>query len=111
MISFLMLSIFSIVFVAISFFSIWTLLTSKGSDALILNLIFIAPAAIISSIVSILAIIVLLSLPHMRYELRDDALYLIMGPWSDKISYNEIIDVSVKDLVLNPLSSFRMPGV
>jgi Mn2+/Fe2+ NRAMP family transporter len=47
----------------------------------------------------------------MRYELRDDALYLIMGPWSDKISYNEIIDVSVKDLVLNPLSSFRMPGV
>jgi amino acid transporter len=47
----------------------------------------------------------------MRYELRDDALYLIMGPWSDKISYEEIIDVSVKDLVLNPLSSFRMPGV
>jgi len=47
----------------------------------------------------------------MRYELRDDALYLIIGPWKNRIPYNKIIDVTVKYLVLNPLSSFRMPGV
>lgn len=55
--------------------------------------------------------IVLFSLPRMRYELRDDALYLIIGPWRDRIPYNEIVDISVKDLVLNPLSSFRFPGL
>jgi len=55
--------------------------------------------------------LVLCSLPHMRYELRDDALYLILGPWKSKISYNNITDVVRKDLALSLASSFRMPGI
>ena len=62
-------------------------------------------------IASVLVIRVLIALPSMRYELRDDALYLIVGPWKDRIPYESIKDVSVEYLVINPLSSFRMPGV
>jgi len=55
--------------------------------------------------------LVLCSLPHMRYELRDDALYLILGPWKSRIPYNSITDVVRKDLAFSVLSSFRMPGI
>jgi len=71
----------------------------------------IIPAIVILVLGALQILIVLFSLPHMRYELRDDALYLIIGPWKDKVCYDEIISITVKDLVLNPLSSFRLPGV
>ncbi len=106
-IGFLMLLTFLLVFAAIFFFSLKTLIVSPD----ILNLIFIAPGLVIVSIIFFPALIAFFSLPSMRYELRDDALYLIIGPWRDRIPYNEIVDISVKDLVLNPLSSFRFPGL
>jgi len=106
-IGFLMLLTFLLVFAAIIFFCLKTLIVSPD----ILNLIFIAPGLVIISIVFPPALIAFFSLPSMRYELRDDALYLIIGPWRDRIPYNEIVDISVKDLVLNPLSSFRFPGL
>jgi len=55
--------------------------------------------------------LVLCSLPHMRYELRDDALYLILGPWKSRIPYGSITNVVRKDLAFSVLSSFRMPGI
>ncbi len=106
-IGFLMLLIFLLVFAAIIFFCLKTLIISPN----ILNLIVITPGLVIVSIVFFPALIAFFSLPSMRYELRDDALYLIIGPWRDRIPYNEIVDISVKDLVLNPLSSFRFPGL
>ncbi len=84
-------------------------LVSQGSD--IFTFIMVIFGIIISLIASMLIFIVLFSLPNMHYELRDDALYLIVGPWKDRIPYNKIVDVTVKYLVLNPLSSFRMPGI
>jgi hypothetical protein len=56
-------------------------------------------------------LLVLCYLPHMRYELRDDALYLILGFWKSRIPYDQIIDVVRKDLAFSALSSFRMPGI
>jgi len=78
-------------------------------DFVILAIIIPAIVILVLSVAQIP--IVLFSLSHMRYELRDDALYLIIGPWKDKVSYNEINSITVKDLLLNPLSSFRLPGV
>ncbi len=46
----------------------------------------------------------------MRYEFKDDGLYLICGKYSDKISYDEIIGWEKKNLSYNPLASTRMPG-
>lgn len=46
----------------------------------------------------------------MRYEFRDDGLYLMCGKYSDKISYDEIIGWEKKNLSFNPLASTRMPG-
>jgi len=104
---FIMLFIFLLPFLAITFLTLRTLIMEPN----VLNLIFITPSVVISFVISLLFILVLFYLPSMRYELRDDALYLIIGPWEDRIPYNEILDVSVKDLLLSPLSSFRLPGL
>ncbi len=98
-------------------FSLFSVAIPKGSDIFTfittsLAIIILPIAIIILLLITlILILIVLFSLPSMRYELRDDALYLIIGPWKDKVSYNEINSITVKSLVLNPLSSFRMPGL
>ncbi|MGC8942917.1 MAG: PH domain-containing protein [Caldisericia bacterium] len=46
----------------------------------------------------------------MRYEFRENGLYLICGKNSDKISYDEIIGWEKKNLSFNPLASTRIPG-
>lgn len=46
----------------------------------------------------------------MKYEFKDDGLYLTCGKHIDKINYDEIIGWEKKDLTFNPLASFRMPG-
>jgi uncharacterized membrane protein len=94
---------------ALLLFRLFSVAIPEGSD--IFTFITISLAIIVLVIALVLILIVLLSLPSMHYELGDDALYLIIGPWSDRVPYNEIIDITVKDLVLNPLASFRMPGL
>ncbi len=74
-------------------------------------LIFIVPGVAIGLYEAALAFLVLCYLPHMRYELRDNALYLILGPWKSRIPYDHIIDVVRKDMAFSALSSFRMPGI
>lgn len=81
------------------------------TDRNFLLLVVIIPGIVILIVSAVQTPIVLFSLSHMRYELRDDALYLIIGPWKDRIPYDEIVDVTVKDLVVNPLASFRIPGL
>lgn len=54
---------------------------------------------------------ILLIYHTMRYEFHDEALYLIIGPWKDKIYYNEIVDIENKNLLFNPIASFRFPGI
>jgi len=46
----------------------------------------------------------------MRYEFKDDGLYLICGKYNDKIDYNDIDGWENKNLTFNPLASTRMPG-
>lgn len=46
----------------------------------------------------------------IRYEFKDDELYLICGKYSDKIDYKEIDSWEKKNLTFNPLASTRMPG-
>lgn len=47
----------------------------------------------------------------MRYELRDDGLYLICGPFSDKINYKEIQRVFEKNLKYDISSTgWKIPG-
>ena len=108
------LSLFTILVICISaagllIFALFSTEIPEGID--ISTLIIVIPGIVISLIGSILVLIVLLSLSHMRYELRDDALYLMVGPWKNKILYSEIVEVVNKDLFLNPISSFRMPGI
>jgi hypothetical protein len=52
----------------------------------------------------------LLILPTMRYELRNEALYLKCGPFVSKVSYSEIKRVIKTDLVFHPIASCRWPG-
>jgi hypothetical protein len=52
----------------------------------------------------------LLILPTIRYELKNDALYLKCGPFVSKISYSEIKRVTKTDLVFHPIASCRWPG-
>lgn len=61
--------------------------------------------------VIVVSLIVLFALPHMRYELYDKELDLVLGPWRSRISYDAIASVERHDLTFGPLSSFRMPGV
>ncbi len=77
---------------------------------IVISIVFGATVASLLCVAGWVAL-VLHSLPSMRYELRDDALYLILGPWKSRIPYNSISDVVRKDLALSVLSSFRMPGV
>jgi hypothetical protein len=77
---------------------------------IVMSIIFGSSLAVVLSL-AVQVLLVLRSLPHMRYELRDDALYLILGPWKNRISYNSITDVVRKDLAFSVLSSFRMPGI
>ncbi len=74
-------------------------------------LIFIVPGVAIGLYGAALAFLVLCYLPHMRYELRDDALYIILGFWKSRIPYDHIIDIVRKDMAFSALSSFRMPGI
>lgn len=77
---------------------------------IVMSIIFGSSLAVMLSL-TVQVLLVLRSLPHMRYELRDDALYLILGPWKSSISYDSITDVVRKDLAFSVLSSFRMPGI
>jgi hypothetical protein len=77
---------------------------------IVMSIIF-GSSLVVMLFLTVQVLLVLLSLPHMRYELRDDALYLILGPWKSRIAYDSITDVVRKDLALSVLSSFRMPGI
>jgi hypothetical protein len=46
----------------------------------------------------------------MRYELREDALYLRCGPFKSRIPYSEIKKISKTNLVFHPIASPRGPG-
>ena len=49
--------------------------------------------------------------PTMRYELRDDGLHLICGPFKEKINYKEIRRVFEKDLKYDISSTgWKIPG-
>lgn len=45
----------------------------------------------------------------MRYEFKEDGLYLICGKYKDKIDYKDIESWENKNLTFNPLASTRMP--
>jgi hypothetical protein len=55
--------------------------------------------------------LVLRFISHTRYELRDDALYLVLGPWKSRILYGSIVSVVRKDMAFGVASSFRVPGI
>ncbi len=76
-----------------------------------LDVVFTVFIAVFLFVVSGFVFVVMLSLSRLKYELGEDALYISMGPWKEKIPYNEITDVKITNLVMSPLSSFRMPGV
>ncbi len=87
-------------------------LTTGREPIAIAFLIFTVPGLAVSLFGTVLAFLGLYYLPRMRYELRDDALCLILGGrWKSRIPYNSITDVVRKDLVLGIASSFRLPGV
>jgi|GEM_PF-1121430 len=92
---------------------IFALLNMKATQGSIniYDLVTIGSVGILLLALSVFILIVIFSLPHLKYELGEDALYISMGPWKEEIPYSEITDVTVKNLVMNPLSSFRMPGV
>lgn len=46
----------------------------------------------------------------MRYELRDDGLYLICGPVHSKIDYKTIETIEKTDLPFDVTASTRLPG-
>ncbi|MEF3244809.1 MAG: PH domain-containing protein [Caldisericaceae bacterium] len=46
----------------------------------------------------------------MRYEIRDDGLYLVCGPFYSKIDYGKIKSLEKTDLTLDVTSSWRIPG-
>ena len=48
--------------------------------------------------------------PTMRYELHEDALVMIYGPWKFRVPYQSIRKVSWQDLSVSLWSSFRLPG-
>lgn len=77
---------------------------------IVMSIIFGSSVAVMLS-VALEVLLVLCFLPHMRYELRDDALYLILGFWKSRIPYDHISGVVRKDLAFSALSSFRMPGI
>jgi len=52
----------------------------------------------------------LLILPTIKYELKNDALYLKCGPFVSKISYSEIKRIIKTDLIFHPIASCRWPG-
>jgi len=67
---------------------------------------------IVLTIFSIFFFLILLFTYHtLRYEFREDGLYLIYGPFKEKIDYKDILKFEKRDLEFNPLSSLRMPGL
>jgi hypothetical protein len=55
-------------------------------------------------------LVILRLLPHMHYELRGDALYLILGAqWHSRITYNNIESATRKDLKNDMFSSCGFP--
>ncbi len=77
----------------------------------VLDIVFTVFIVVLLFAISGFIFVVILSLPRLKYELGEDALYISMGPWKEKIPYNEITDVKITNLVMNPLASFRLPGV
>lgn len=70
---------------------------------------FIITSILLCSI--LLYSIFLLCIYHtMRYELRNDGLYLICGPVHSKIDYKTIETIEKTDLPLDIISSTRLPG-
>ncbi len=46
----------------------------------------------------------------MRYEFKEDGLYIICGKYKNKIDYKDIESWENKNLTFNPLANTRMPG-
>lgn len=109
--SYLSLVIYLVFFLVLTVLVLWGLKTLIQRSVPIFDIFLYISILIFFTISDTYLLFILFCLPTMRYELRDDALYLIIGPWRDRIPYNEIVDISVKDLVLDPLSSFRFPGL
>lgn len=109
--SYLSLVIYLVFFLVLTVLDLWVLKTLIQRSVTIFYIFLSISILIFFTISDTYLLFILFCLPTMRYELRDDALYLIIGPWRDRIPYNEIVDISVKDLVLDPRSSFRFPGL
>lgn len=52
----------------------------------------------------------LIIFPTMKYELKNDALYLRCGPFVSKILYSAIKNISKTNLQFHPIASCRWPG-
>lgn len=59
---------------------------------------------------SLLALLEIIILFTIRYELDDEALYLKGGPFIFKIPYSEIKQICKANLVFHPAASNRWPG-
>jgi len=88
------------------------ILYSYNSERIPTGLILIlAPLFIVLLSLALIIVIAIFAIPSMRYELHETELVIVFGPWKNRISYNEIFNVKVKDLSLSLLSSFRLPGL
>jgi len=88
------------------------ILNSLNGEQITLGLILIlAPLFIVFLSLSILIVIAIFAISRMRYELHEAELLIVLGPRKERIPYNHIVNVLVKDLSFNVLSSFRMPGI
>lgn len=88
------------------------ILNSLNGEPIALGLILIlAPLFIVFLSLAVLIIIAIFAIPRMRYELHEAELVIVLGPRKERIPYNYIVNVLVRDLSLNLISSFRMPGI
>jgi hypothetical protein len=88
------------------------ILNSLNGEQITLGLILIlAPLFIVFLSLAIIIVVAIFAIPRMRYELHEAELLIVLGPRKEHIPYNYIVNVLVKDLSFNVLSSFRMPGI
>jgi len=95
----------------IAAFLAWPIFISRTDPVITLMLAFLlAPGLAVFLYVIMSQLMVLRFLPRMRYELRDDAPYLILGgPWKTGIPYAGISSIVRKDLISDRFSSYGIP--
>jgi hypothetical protein len=74
-------------------------------------ILILAPLFLLFLSLDFIIVVAIFVISHMRYELHETELLIVFGPWKERVPYGDIVNVSAKDLSLNLISSFRLPGL